>query len=474
MKCPVCGFSFNDGYVCPHCGVDTYLYKKAIGLSAKLYNKGLSCAKEGDLSGAAAFLEQSITFDKNNIFARNLLGLVYCEIGHIGDALKHWIISTNLQPQNNPASGYMEYMQRNARELEQANDAIRMYNQAIRYLKQGSDDLALIRLKKSIDTNPDFIDSYNLMALCCMEGNNKKRAQQLIEAVLKKDRRNPVALHYAKILQTESSPSLIGAVMGEKEKSIFPKKSIHTQPFSQTTDTPTSSKSVSKRKAPTLPFGSQRDFIIAGTAALFTVIVMLVLVLPAISDAKDQKIQQLEAELESYKGTTNMTADEVVAMRTQLEALQSENASLQSEENKEKNLTALQTALDQLTAEEYETCIATFSTIDPSQFTEEEMQKYNTLKATLYPQVANLYYTRGKSAFLSNEFESAKTDLENALKYVTNENFIDDIYYYLGKIAEENGNQENAISYYQKVVGEYPDSNQLTNTQNALNALQGN
>ena len=59
----------------------------------------------------------------------------------------------------------MAYLQKNAREMEKCNDAVRMYNQAITYLKQGSDDLAIIQLKKSIDNNPNFIDAYNLMTL---------------------------------------------------------------------------------------------------------------------------------------------------------------------------------------------------------------------------------------------------------------------------------------------------------------------
>ena len=38
----------------------------------------------------------------------------------------------------------MAYLQKNAREMEKCNDAVRMYNQAITYLKQGSDDPGLI------------------------------------------------------------------------------------------------------------------------------------------------------------------------------------------------------------------------------------------------------------------------------------------------------------------------------------------
>ena len=99
MKCPNCGFEFFEGYRCPDCGVDVYVFQKTHSASIRLYNKALKLAEERDLSGAAEKLEQSLLFDKNNIPARNLLGLIYSEMGRMADSLKHWIISNSLQPQ---------------------------------------------------------------------------------------------------------------------------------------------------------------------------------------------------------------------------------------------------------------------------------------------------------------------------------------------------------------------------------------
>ena len=184
MKCPNCGSNVPSGCHCPVCGVDTFVFKKARNASIRLYNAALQSAKEQDLSGAATLLEQSLIFDKNHYQARNLLGLIYLETGRIADALKHWIISTSLVSENNPATSYIEYLQKNAREMEQYNDAIRLYNQALYYLHQGSDDLAIIQLKKCLDLNPNLLDGYNLMTLCCLMEHNEKRAQHFPEPVL--------------------------------------------------------------------------------------------------------------------------------------------------------------------------------------------------------------------------------------------------------------------------------------------------
>ena len=465
MKCPNCGFEFFEGFHCSNCGVDVYVFRKARSASIRLYNEALKRAEERDLSGAAGNLEQSLLFDKNNIPARNLLGLIYCEMGRIGDALKHWIISSSMQPEGNAAAGYIDYLQKNAREMEKCNDAVRMYNQAIHYLKQGSDDLAVIQLKKSIDNNPNFLDAYNLMTLCCIEDKNAKRAQHFNEIVLKRDIRNPLALHYAKLLgNVPASPSPSPLKKPEKSKSaptaISVKKTDSNPPIPRY-----------RRKEKSKGALEKRDLLTFLAGIGVAVIVILVLIVPALNESKNNKIKELETAVENYAGETNMTPEEVLAMRTELEKLQSENKLLRSEENKQANLELLATAVAQMTDGDFEACVTTLDTIDTVSFSEEDMAKYNSVKTTAYPKAADSYYTKGKSQFLSNNFTEAKTYLETALNYTSTENFVDDTLYYLAKIAEEDGDNMKAKEYYNKIVKEYSDSNQITNVKNALQHL---
>ena len=41
--------------------------------------------------------------NKYNINARNLLGLIYCEMGEVVEALSQWVMSKNLAPDDNVA-----------------------------------------------------------------------------------------------------------------------------------------------------------------------------------------------------------------------------------------------------------------------------------------------------------------------------------------------------------------------------------
>lgn len=460
MKCPNCGFDFFEGCHCPNCGIDVYVFRKARSVSIRLYNEAIGMAEKKDLSAATANLEQSLLFDKNNIPARNLLGLILCETGRIGDALKHWIVSASIQPEGNPASGYIDFLQKNAREMEKCNDAIRMYNQAITYLKQGSDDLAVIQLKKSIDNNPEFLDAYNLMTLCCIEDKNLKRAQHFNDFVLKRDIANPLALHYANLIGNAPAAPTLSKKQDKNKSVVSVKKTDSAPPIPRY-----------KRKEKTNSVLEKRDFIAFLVGIGVAVVVILVLIVPALNESKNAKIKDLQTKVESYAGETEMTPEEVLAMRTELEKLQEENKLLRSEENKQANLELLETAVAQMTDGDYEACVTTLDTIDTVSFSEEDMTKYNSVKTTAYPKAADSLYTKGKSQFLSNNFTEAKAYLENALKYTSDDNFVDDAIYYLAKIAEQDDDITLAKQYYNQIVSEYPDSNQIANVKNALQKL---
>ena len=140
-------------------------YNKIIRLSNTLYNNALEKARVRDLSGAAETLRKSLRFYKANIPARNLLGLVYYEMGEVVDALSEWVISRSLQPEDNPAEQYLEAIQSNRSRLSSVNQTIKKYNQALLYCQQKSSDLAIIQLKKILSANPGLIKGHQLLAL---------------------------------------------------------------------------------------------------------------------------------------------------------------------------------------------------------------------------------------------------------------------------------------------------------------------
>ena len=108
--------------------------KEISQLSNVCYNRGLEKAQVRDMEGAILELKRCLQLNKNHIDARNLLGLVYYEIGEMADALAEWVISTNLQARGNQAIGYIGKLQEKQEFLNEMVMASKNYNQALTLL----------------------------------------------------------------------------------------------------------------------------------------------------------------------------------------------------------------------------------------------------------------------------------------------------------------------------------------------------
>ena len=178
MFCYNCGCQLSEYDFCTGGGADVAMYKRIMCVSNRFYNDGLERAGIRDLSGAITSLRQSLKFNKNNVEARNLLGLVYFEMGEVVSALREWVISKNMRPEKNIADDYIEKVQSNATRLDSINQTIKKYNQALIYCHQDSRDLAVIQLKKVLSMNPRFVHAHLLLALLYIDSERWERAER--------------------------------------------------------------------------------------------------------------------------------------------------------------------------------------------------------------------------------------------------------------------------------------------------------
>ena len=203
MRCYKCNSVLLDMDFCNSCGTDVVMYKKIVKLSKGYYNMGLAKARVRDLSGAADLLQRSIKIDKNNINARNLLGLVYYELGESAEALKEWVISKNISPDKNLADEYIKEVQSNPNKHEAMATSIKKFNIALGLAKEGSDDLAIIQLKKLLSLNHHFVKGHLLLALMYLKKEDYDRAKKEVNRTLNIDKCNTLALKYLKEIENE-------------------------------------------------------------------------------------------------------------------------------------------------------------------------------------------------------------------------------------------------------------------------------
>ena len=222
MKCYNCGAKLGRENICPECGVNVKIYKKIVMASNEYYNDALAKASVRDLSGAIESLKTSLKFNKLNIDARNLLGLIYFEMGEVVEALTEWVISKNYQPAENAASRYLDEIQNNRSRLETINQTIKKYNQALLYCRQDSRDLAIIQLKKVLSLNPKLVSGHQLLALLYIQEGKYDLAKKSLRNAGKIDANNTITLRYLKEVNAGLKENTPGKKKKEKSSRRLP------------------------------------------------------------------------------------------------------------------------------------------------------------------------------------------------------------------------------------------------------------
>ena len=212
MNCPKCGHEITKWRKrCEVCGQDISMYERLRHISNAFYNKGLERARVRDLSGAATMLKKSLEIDKENTNARNLLGLVYFEMGEVVAALSEWVISQNFDPQDSTAEYFLKKVQSDTVAFDGMNQTIRKFNIALANAKRQDDDLAILQLKRIISQNPKFVRALLLLALVYMKNSEYEKARRCLVRVQKVDVANVTALRYLEEIRINTQPGGQGA-----------------------------------------------------------------------------------------------------------------------------------------------------------------------------------------------------------------------------------------------------------------------
>lgn len=459
MECPRCGAEFANSSQCLNCGIDFNIYIKAKSISIKLYNKGLEQANNRDFSAAIQSLDKSVKFDKKNYLARNLLGLIYFEIGEIGKALKEWVISNSLVKEDNLSKEYIDNIQNSTRKLEKYNNSIKMYNQALIYAKQSSEDMSIIQLKKSLELNPNFIEAYNLLALCYINVKESDKAISCIERTLEIDITNPKALKY----YMELKKSIQRPLKIDKNAKVAtpPKYSVNSQ---------IEKKINIKNRA----FSEITGFFVG---AIIIAIVIFVWIMPSVKLDLQTQIQELsdknqaiEKQLKDSIAENNATIAKLEEANKTLETNnQSLNQQIQIKEQVQQ-VQQISTLYNNGNKEEATTLLLSL-TNSIENFPEETKVLYNSLKDTILPDMAKTYYNNGMKSYNSKKYDEAKALLEKSISMSAEQTFSGEALYFIGRIDEINGNVDNAKVLYQTVIDKYPNSNQFWNSKNRLQRL---
>ncbi len=482
MNCPKCGYETgrNRRY-CDRCGADMAVTLRLYRLSNRYYNEGLAKARVRDLSGAVLMLKKSLENNKYNIEARNLLGLVYFELGEPVAALSEWIISKHFVPENNLAEYFIEKVQSNPAKLDAVNQTVTKYNQALAYAKQGNDDLAILQLRKVISSSPNYVRALQLLALLYMKSEEYEKAKRCLLRAQRTDVANTTTLSYLAevelLLNPEGQPV-------QKERNI---EGVSYQPAA-------SAISFHEDKPNYIAFITFFAGILIGIAVLYWLVVPTVR-----SDIRDEyaaKERVFNAETATYTTQISLLEDEKIVLQDKLtvsekkvEELKWEVEALSSEEEfdapgfEQAVLVLMEYAeLEQkvLLAEEEEKpyevladLVAYGEKLRVNENGAKLRKKTGELYQRIYDEVAKRVqeygYDYGHDLYYEKKYEEAIPYFLAAYQMGGTD---PDTMYFLGRTYQRSGDEENARLYFQELVNLYPDSDRAEMAHQCMDGLQ--
>ena len=416
------------------------------------YNLGLERAKLRDLSGAAELLKKALHYDKYQREARNLLGLIFFEMGEVADALVQWVISMNLLPEENPADYYLDEIQRKPAILRICSDNVKRFNQALDYAQHNNKDLAVFQLNQVISDSPNYVKAHILLALLYMDRGDWIKAGKSLYLVLKIDRNNPKALVLMDLVKKNTGRAEIEQ---SKLKNVF----SHRKMTDDDVMMPQEIRQLS-------PWSVSLLLLLGTVIGLF---VFYLLMLPAgirsanaknnqeliayteKLDAANQKLSNVEEE----KSKLQKSYDDAKA---NLDRYENQNASFMAQYQSLVNINNALSTGDILAAAE------AYTKLDQSSITDSSLQNMlNTVKSQMEGNVYLRLQEMGTAAW-----NAGKTD--EALQYFTwsvkirreAENL-----FLLARLQQSMGNTTEANQNFDSVVGEFPSSPYAERTRSA-------
>lgn len=453
MKCYMCGTLVDQEKVCPHCGSDLKIYRVILASSNLLYNTGLEQAQVRDLSGAIVSLKKSLKYNKYNTKARNLLGLVYFELGETVLALSEWVISKNLEPDNPMADRYLDEMQNTPGMLDKLNQTTKKYNQALLYCKQGSRDLATIQLRKVLSLNPKFVAGHQLLALLYIQDGKYNEARKELNIANKIDVRNTTTLRYSREVRDK--------LKEQNQKRKKPKKDDVVS-FQDGNDTIV------------MPNSSFRDMIDSTRTSVVNILVGLVLgllicfflVIPTI---RQRASESAAASLVDTNEELTNSASNVSSLKKKVEELNQELEKYTGKADAVGSYEKLMEAKEFFDANNLDKAGEALNSVNRDLLSERGQAMYDVIHAAVYAKILEETYNTAEQAYWKEDYNAAKESFAQVV-------FIDQTYhngdalFYLAESQWNTWDFDNAKETYQKVIDQYPNTRHARTAQERIDS----
>lgn len=348
---------------------------------------------------------------------------------------------------------------------EKVVESVKTYNKAIENLRTGSEDIAMIELKKVVSTNPDFYEAVNLLGLCYAYTNQLDKAEELFGRVVQNENDVIKAADYLKYIGRGETTLKGGAPKPKSSKAAQKTKQI----------SPAGKTGSSGREIPAETLLLNKLFMqmkkpsVSVMLNIISVVFLVAGILFFAFASKEPDVQNTHSE----------PASNTQQNQTQDDQLKNENKALMdqlAEANKKLAQFQLTSDLSQVSVlygqKKYVEAADKLLTIPADNLNSEGKKLYDSLKENVFVKAASQLTYEGNSLYNGKKYNEAIQKLEKVFTMGDHWTFGDRALYILGKSYVEVNDLQKGAAAYQKLIDQYPSSAYVKYAQSRLKAIQ--
>lgn len=338
---------------------------------------------------------------------------------------------------------------------ENIRNSIVLYNKAIESLSTGSEDIAMIELKKAVSLNPQFYEALNLLGICYNHINDNEKAAEIFSRVLKAENNGVKAQKYM---------NAMGITGQEQPKAVMTRKKVPASPslsgLQKRAEAQKSSERSRNTKIITYVLCFLAGMVIYG-------LLSLTWRSPAAADNSGKSNQTTASTQQTSASQDNNQADNSSTLQSELDEANKKIEYYQS-------AMKLYEAESLAAGKKYEEAANLLITLKTAGFTGGESDKYNSLSSDIMPKAALTAYNTGVSLYNTYKYQEALKALEKVQTYDPNFKKNDFVLYYQGKSYQKLNDSKNAVTFFQKLIDTYPNSYYVNSAKSRIAQLTKN
>lgn len=358
------------------------------------------------------------------------------------------MIDLKLELQDYHTINLKDIAQNEADISDNIRNSIILYNKAIESLSSGSEDIAIIGLKKAISMNPNFYEAMNLLGICYSFTNENSKAADIFDRVIKAENNSIKAMKY--LNQLNSGDDTHTSRMRTKRKPVAAIKD-----------------EAPEKKAPPTDVKKAQLYNIIRIVAGFAAGVLLVTGISWFTpdSGKNSNIPASTSEVD------NEASEALQQYRTMYDELNAKYELLQKDKEAANKVADYYKSVIKLydieslaDKKQFESAAEMLLLMKTVEFKDADKQKFDSLYKKVMTEAAWIVYDDGYRFYNQRNYSESLKKLDKVQVYNPKFERMDAVLYYMGRSSQLLFDSRSAIAFFQKLIDNYPQS---TYTKNA-------